>query len=507
MRSFLFASALALAAPALAQNQPVQDQPSRNQPVQPSVPPSAEAVLATLPSGTRIGLLAVDDQGREVIAIRPDERFIPASNTKLFTTAAAYALLADKLARAKLGTEEFGRYAPGAFIGLAEQDSGPPTVILYGRGDAHLSSTADCKVDCLSELAGFVAKKTTVVGDVVGDASWFPDQRWSPGMSWNNIGTDSGTAIAALSIDDNEVPVEVRPGAEGAAPQVIINDYFTLRNDAVTIAAGGQTSLAFDRAPGSMELRLYGEIAVDAPPFTDRLGIDDPAHYAAWALRRQLAERGVSVQGAVRSAYRPIALIDDPKLREGREVHLRMPRAAYTGGHTAPPLAETVRIVNKVSQNLYADLLLRRIGRISGTGSLADGVAAMEQVFTAAGLPRTGWDFADGSGMSTYNRISPRAAVGLLRWAAGQPWGREYRASLPIGGVDGTLRRRFAGTALEGRIWAKTGTLNATHALSGWLKAASGRELTFSIIANDVPNGERVVPIIDAALLALAAVN
>ena len=112
MRSLILATALTFCTPAIAQTVPVP----------PAAPPSAEAILATAPAGTRIGLLVVDEEGREVIAIRPDDRFIPASNTKLFTTAAAYALLGDKMARARLGTEEFGRYAPGAFIGLAEQD-------------------------------------------------------------------------------------------------------------------------------------------------------------------------------------------------------------------------------------------------------------------------------------------------------------------------------------------------------------------------------------------------
>lgn len=496
MRSFSvpFAAALLLAVPVAAQT--------------PTAPPqTVEQALALAPAGTRFGVLVVDDEGRDVLAIRPDDRFIPASNTKLFTTATAYALLADKVAGARLGTEGFGRYAPGAFIGLAEREGAAPDVILYGRGDAQLSSAADCKQDCLSELADMIARKTRRVSDVVGDDSWFPDQRWSPGMSWNNIGTDSGTAISALSLDNNELPVAIAPGAEGQPPLVEIAPYYTVRNEAVTIAAGGQTRLGFERAVNGMELRIYGEIAVGAPPFRDRLGIDDPAHYAAWQLRRMLEARGVNVTGSVRAQHRPVSLIDEPKAREGRDIRVRMPRAAFMGGHTAPPLADTIRVVNKDSQNLYSELLLRSVGKLDGTGSLADGIAALHGVMAAAGVARGSYDFSDGSGMSTYNRISPRAAVTLLRWAKGQPWGGDWAASLPVGGVDGTLRRRFKGTALEGKIRAKTGTLNATNTLSGYLTAASGRELTFSILANDVPEDGRAVPAMDAALLLIAAAN
>ena len=496
MRSFSvpFAAALLLAVPVAAQT--------------PTAPPqTVEQALALAPAGTRFGVLVVDDEGRDVLAIRPDDRFIPASNTKLFTTATAYALLADKVAGARLGTERFGRYAPGAFIGLAEREGAAPDVILYGRGDAQLSSAADCKQDCLSELADMIARKTRRVGDVVGDDSWFPDQRWSPGMSWNNIGTDSGTAISALSLDNNELPVAIAPGAEGQPPLVEIAPYYTVRNEAVTIAAGGQTRLGFERAVNGMELRIHGESAVGAPPFRDRLGIDDPAHYAAWQLRRMLEARGVNVTGSVRAQHRPVSLIDEPKAREGRDIRVRMPRAAFMGGHTAPPLADTIRVVNKDSQNLYAELLLRRVGKLDGTGSLADGIAALHAVMAAAGVARGSYDFSDGSGMSTYNRISPRAAVTLLRWAKGQPWGGDWAASLPVGGVDGTLRRRFKGTALEGKIRAKTGTLNATNTLSGYLTTASGRELTFSILANDVPEDGRAVPAMDAALLLIAAAN
>jgi D-alanyl-D-alanine carboxypeptidase/D-alanyl-D-alanine-endopeptidase (penicillin-binding protein 4) len=223
-------------------------------------------------------------------------------------------------------------------------------------------------------------------------------------------------------------------------------------------------------------------------------------------VAQELGKRGVKVRGRVKTVHRPVGAA---------------PVAAphnLTVTAEAPPalLADEVRLINKVSQNLHSELLIRRLafaapppeaGKAPLVDSMDRGLAAARTVYEQAGLPRAGYDFSDGSGMSTYNRVSPRAAVALLRWTAAQPWGGEYRASLPVGGVDGTLRRRFAGTPLAGKIFAKTGTLNATNALSGWLTAASGRELTFSIIANDVPDGTSALAAMDQALLAIAAQN
>ena len=183
-----------------------------------------------------------------------------------------------------------------------------------------------------------------------------------------------------------------------------------------------------------------------------------------------------------------------------------------------PTAAEEAALINKPSQNLHAEALLRRLGIAAEarnvfdpppaqSGSLESGLAALRGVLAGAGVPRAGYDFSDGSGMSTYNRVSPRAAVTLLRWGAKQPWGPAWRASLPVGGVDGTLKRRFGGTPLAGQVWAKTGTLNATNALSGYLRAASGRELTFAIFANDVPDGTSAVAVMDAALVLVAGAN
>lgn len=447
-----------------------------------------EAILATAPAGTRWGLLVVTADGREVVAIDPDQRFIPASNTKLFTTAAALSQLPSLV--------------PGTRVRLEPGKKGHQDVVLIGRGDPRLSSGPDCKDNCLSVLADAVAKEARSVRNVIGDATLFPDQRWSPGMSWNNIGTDSGTAISALSLDDNELPIVVAPTSPGKPPVITVSPYLTVINEAVTVASGPR-ELGFEIKVNSRVLRVFGRIP-QGEPYRERLGIDDPAHYAAWTFQRMLAERGVRVRGEAISRYRPAGIEDGP---EQRLPMLATVRPDDLAAITPTSLPDDIAIINKVSQNLHAEMVLRRVGLEAGDGTLGNGAEAIQAMLTAAGVPRTGYDFSDGSGMSTYNRVSPRAAVGLLRWGAARTWGKLWRESFPVGGIDGTLKRRFVGTPLQGRIFAKTGTLNATNALSGYLIAASGKELTFSFFANDVPDGGNALPAMDEALLAIAAAN
>lgn len=452
-----------------------------------------EASLGEAPTGTRFGLVVLDEQGREIVAVNPDSRFIPASNTKMFTTAAAYATLA-------------GLDAPDAAGGAAVRLDGRD-VILTGNGDARLSSATDCVTDCLATLADAVAAKTRRVRDVVGDDTLFPDQRWSPGMSWNNIFSRYGTGISALTLDDNELVLEVRPAAAGKAPAAaMLFPYFEIENQAVTVPAGGKTELSFDREVNGRLLRLTGTIAADAEPQTLRMGIDDPAHYAAWRFRTLLAARGVKVSGKVVARHRPLAPADDPEVRKGAPA-ARTPALPALARLAPPPLAEDVTHINKVSQNLHAELLMRRVGLQRGSGSIADGVAEVATMLESAGVPRTSWDLSDGSGMSSYNRIAPRGTAKMLRWIAAQPWGAAWRATLPIAGQDGTLSKRFKGTALEGKLFAKTGSLNATNALSGYMVAKSGRTLTFSMIANDVPADAGATKYMDAALLLVAEAN
>jgi D-alanyl-D-alanine carboxypeptidase/D-alanyl-D-alanine-endopeptidase (penicillin-binding protein 4) len=415
-----------------------------------------EQALSAAGPGTRFGVVVTTEEGRELVAISPEDRFIPASNTKMFSTAAAFE---------SLGQVDGPDTSGGTGVRLEKTGRGSPNVVLVGRGDARLSSAADCVTDCLAALADAVAAKARAVGDVVGDDSLFPDQRWSPGMSWNNIQTRSGTAISALTLDDNELAARVFPAAAGQPPKLEYLPYYEIDNRAVTVASGA-TSLSFDRMPGSRKVRLTGTISAGAEPELLRLGIDDPAHYAAWRFKDLLEARGVRVTGTLAVRHRALTAADDPKLRNGAPA-ARPPEPEVLASLMPPPLIEDLTLTNKVSQNVHSELLLRRVGRKDGSGSIADGVAAVRSMLDRAGVPRTSYDFSDGSGMSTYNRLAPRGAVAFLRWVSAQPWGGAWRATLPVAGVDGTLTRRFRGTSLERRLFAKTGSLNATYKGNG----------------------------------------
>jgi D-alanyl-D-alanine carboxypeptidase/D-alanyl-D-alanine-endopeptidase (penicillin-binding protein 4) len=182
---------------------------------------------------------------------------------------------------------------------------------------------------------------------------------------------------------------------------------------------------------------------------------------------------------------------------------------AFTGRvvatRTSPPLSQIVTVTNKVSQNLHAELLLRLLGSAQGDdGSIAQGVRVVRQFLVSAGIDPLDFSFDDGSGLSPQDLITPRATTALLVYAARQSWGAEYRASLPVGGVDGSLAGRFTQPALKGRVFAKTGTLSQVNALSGYLIAADGRTLAFSVLSNDyVGAGSRAT--LDSVVAAVAA--
>ncbi|MDJ0922009.1 MAG: D-alanyl-D-alanine carboxypeptidase/D-alanyl-D-alanine-endopeptidase [Henriciella sp.] len=461
-------------------------------------------------TGIRWGLVVADMDGTELIALKPEDRFTPASNTKIATTMAAFA---------NLEALQSSQLAPGLSAYLQDDaEGGPPDLVLVGGGDAMIADGPDCETYCLAEIADqIVSAGLPAVGDVIGDDTLFPNERWGPGWSQEDLQFYYGTAVSALSVNENELWLTVTPGLElGALAQIDWregDEFYTLVNETVTVAADQPRRIVRERLPGSRLVRVYGEMPIGAAPVTYELGMDDPALFAAIRLQRLLEARGVSVTGAVRAIHRPLTLqdfpvepVEDAELPAAGLLRPLVPRETPIARLEPTPLVDSLERVSRDSQNLHAELALRRLGLIDGTGSRAHGLEKVHELWEAAGVTEIGYAVHGGSGMSIYNRITPRGMVKLLHYASDQPWFAVWKAQQPVAGQSGSLERRFKGTALEGKLFAKTGTLNGANALSGYMIAASGRELIFSIVANDRPGlTASAIPEMDAALVAIAA--
>ncbi len=333
--------------------------------------------------------------------------------------------------------------------------------------------------------------------------------------------------------------------------------------DAVTAPAGSPPALGVAQGSRAMPFRLYGSLPLGGAPVHLALAQPDPTSFAAEAFVHALSSAGFGIgrypdvahrpsndtQSFTAETHAPVALHALPPGSsslpvqtgpavigagvqttgtvptgfancasvEGAPPHvpctsvrdvdplvaMASPTARIVATRESPPLADLATVINKVSQNLHAELLLRLLGRAEGSdGSFAQGARVVRAwATTQAGLAPDDFVLYDGSGLSTKDLVTPRALTKLLRYSNTQPWGSILRNSLPIGGVDGSLSARFP--ALRGRVQAKTGTLGEVDALSGFLTANSGRSVVFSILCNDHP-GPGARALIDAVVVAAA---
>lgn len=449
--------------------------------------------------GTRWGLRVEDKEGHVIASIAPDERFQPASNTKIFVTTAVF----DAMARGPF---------PHAGNGVRmEEDHGRKNIVLVGRGDAMMKDRDDCVKDCLAALADAVVANLGMrggvkrVGDVIGDDTFMPFERW---IISDRIRPGTRTQISALTINDNELTVLTNPGATlgaaGKAALEIAAPDMEIVNQITTGAPDSRPEVMVEMVPGTRRIRLFGSLPLGGKEQRLDFDIDDPADYAAIRLAQLLRERGVKVTGKPRARHAPMGpadMIPAPvvPIAQANDLSTLSP----------PDLIEDLTITSKVSQNLHAHLFLKKLALTQGLSPATPaGRIVLNQVIARAGLPPSAYDFYDGSGLSPDNRITPRAMVSYLHWVDTQAWVADWRKTLPIGGVDGTLARRMKNPLLQGKVFAKTGTLLAANALAGYLTAASGRELVFAIYANDRPSGApSVLPAMDEALALIAAAN
>ncbi len=460
-------------------------------------------------------LIADRDSGDTLYELNADRFFTPASNAKIFTTALALATLGPAY---QFHTTLESNGALGADGRLAGD------LILVGRGDPDLSNRKfpyvgkaerDGPVEkVLAQLADAAVAKglKEVDGDIVGDDSFFPYDPYPAGWSVGDLFFTFGAPVSAISFNDNSLSINVLPGARIGDPAVLVVEPAaaaqSFSQDVRTVASGDAPDFSVVRQAGSYFILLRGSIPLGHGPIELDLAMTDPADAAARALKQLLEARSVRITGSVRVQHAPPPQTVASGLPPAPPaIPPAAPAAHLTvlAEHLSPPLLEDVRLTNKVSQNLHAELLLRAAARQKwGVGSTDAGLAVERTFLASAGIAENDVVLSDGSGLSRDDLVTPRAVAQLLRYAAKQPWGQEFISTFPIAGVDGTLEDRMKRTPASGLIQAKTGSLEHVHSISGYATTLRGEYLVFSIFGNnDAEPGHNATAALDAICTAM----
>lgn len=467
------------------------------------------------------GIYVTALDGTPIYALNEAQLSQPASNAKLFTTAAALALLGPN---SRVETRITGALDPAT--GVVQGD-----LTLLGSGDANLDSedlpyvspaarqkpaatqTVVHQPNPMRDINDLVEKLVAkgvraVHGDIVGDDTYFPWEPYAPEWSIDDAVWGYAAPVSALTIADNQLRLTIAPGDSIGPATVTLEQavpYYTIQNEARTALRAEATGVQVVRMPGSRTLRIFGSIAFKSEADVERVAIEDPAEYAAMVLRAALMEHGITVTGTARARHRQEsdatgflttihenAPQDQAILTHGG-IGGSCPEAAYPpplAVHESQPLGSDVTFTNKISENLHAELMLRRISRapFCSKGSGAIGARLTRAFLMQAGLDPDDFVLFDGSGLSGHDLVTPRVTTRLLAYAVTQPWFALWKSSLPVAGEDGSLSGRFSKPPLKGHVFAKTGTLSEARALSGYLEAASGRTVIFSIlVGNHMP--------------------
>jgi serine-type D-Ala-D-Ala carboxypeptidase/endopeptidase (penicillin-binding protein 4) len=460
-----------------------------------------------------IGVLIVDAETKQpVYELNADRYFTPASNTKLFTTT---------FAMSTLGPDYHFRTTLETHGTLDSSGRLRGDLVLVGRGDPDFSNRRipydvanpiDGPSDKpLAELADAIIAKGVkeIDGDIVGDDSYFPYEPYPDGWAIGDLPEDYGAAVSAICFDDNGLDIKITPGDQvGGSAGVTVEPWpgydvydFSITTSAADSVPDFQTVME----PGPKKFLIRGSVPFGHATIDLGAAMPEPALYTAGVLKQMLMARGIRITGDARAQHAPPTPENPPTASAPAPALPPTSPPLVLAEHDSPPLIEIVRVLNKVSQNLHAEILLRTVAKEkTGMGSLAAGLKIEQQFLTSIGVPLGDVLVDDGSGLSRENLVTPRAVVSLLEYVRQQPWGDAFATTLPIAGLDGTLEHRMNGTPAESHIQAKTGSVARVQAISGFATTLSGKHLIFSMFDNHNGGpGREAEKILDAIAVAM----
>jgi D-alanyl-D-alanine carboxypeptidase/D-alanyl-D-alanine-endopeptidase (penicillin-binding protein 4) len=463
-----------------------------------------EARLNTVPFNRQLwGIALLDQSGRLLYGLNATRMFVPASTAKLVVSAAAATLLPPDW-RAK--TSLYGGPVAG---GIVQGD-----LVLYGRGDPTIARrcyAADstlpgvCDADAFARLRQMVdALKArgvrAVAGDVVGDGSYFEPTLIHPNWEAFDLNWWYAAPVSGLGFHDNSVDFDWQPGPAVGTPAIItmtpdLGD-IGFENRTITVAPGGESDIGdrFFRHPGTWNIWAEGTVALGNPRRTESFAIPDPNLYSARALRQVLIDAGIAVTGTTRSTSDSL-------------LYARVRASAPLAEAQSRPLRDWIFPILNTSQNWFAEMLLKQLGRQFGkAGSWLEGLAVARRfLIDSVRADSTQFSLSDGSGLSSSNLMSPLVLTQLLRFMRQHPRYATFAAGLPQPGAGGSLRNRFMGTPLAGRLRAKTGSIARVHSLSGYIELGGRNTLIFSIQANHHAESSRTMQaMIDSVVVEMA---
>jgi D-alanyl-D-alanine carboxypeptidase/D-alanyl-D-alanine-endopeptidase (penicillin-binding protein 4) len=419
-------------------------------------------------SRAKVSAIAIDaESGKTIYAHGEKTTLNAASNVKIVTSASALALLGPE-------------YRWRTTLSIVGPPGGPPLpaggevagdLFLKGSGDPTL--TTEDLATMVGDLGALGLHK--VRGALVIDESLFDGGTMPPAYDQKNDSTASRAPSSAASLNGNVIAVTIIPGPAAGAPARVVVDppspYFTVAGRVVTAASGPAAPAVDTKEDGPhTRINVAGRIKLGAEPRTFLRRVGHPALYLGQTLKQLMERRGIAVGGAVRLGVAPA---------DGLRV---------LAAHDSAPLAVVAQDLNKRSNNLAAEQVIRTLGAEIGgrPGNWDKGLKAVARYLGGIGIKPGSYEMKNGSGLYDSNRFSAEQIVTILR-AASRDFriSAEFLASLAVAGTDGTIAHRMGGTLAERYVRAKTGTLATVSCLSGFAGSPGKMPIVFSILVND----------------------